>query len=95
MKSSDTCIYRPGNAKHEVGLLSAAQRLDIMKEVEVNKDEDLRDWALKAPALAMKALADDMPGVREAKKPQVVEWLMQHERERLAECRRLSTRGVS
>jgi hypothetical protein len=50
----------------------------------------LREWAMNAPSLALKKLAADMPGVHEARKAEVVEWLLINEPAYLAEACRLS-----
>lgn len=55
----------------------------------------VRDWALKeAGSLALKALAEDMPGVRDAPKPEVVDWLVANDLDRLVESYRLSQRKI-
>lgn len=52
--------------------------------------DDLREWADKhVPALALKAMAEDMPGVHAAKKADVLAWLLDNDPEVLAESRRV------
>ena len=53
-------------------------------------DATLHAWAMTVGSLALKAMAHDMPYVRETKKPEVVAWLMEHRRDVLEDSRRLS-----
>lgn len=56
-------------------------------------DETLRAWALTVRNEPLKAMAEDMPHVRDASKVEVVEWLLVHERRRLTESHRITTGG--
>lgn len=51
-------------------------------------EETLREWARYVPVLALKALADGMPGVTEAPRARVVDWLVANP-ETLIESRRI------
>lgn len=48
-------------------------------------DETLRGWALTVDRTALMMLADEMPRVRSARKPKIIEWLLANDRERLTE----------
>lgn len=53
----------------------------------------LREWASRhVGVLALKAMAEDMPGVHEAKKAAVLDWLIDNDPGVLAECYRLNER---
>lgn len=54
-------------------------------------DAELREWAAGVDRLALAKLAEDMPRVREARKPDIIDWLLGYTgtRARLAEAYRV------
>ena len=56
---------------------------------------DLRTWMQGVGSLALKAMAEDMPNVRSASKPQVIEWILKDReaRGRATESMRIERRA--
>jgi hypothetical protein len=57
---------------------------------------NLETWLKGVGSLALKAMAEDMPNVRESPKPKVIAWILQDEptRERAMESKRIDEERV-